>query len=154
MDLSIIIIAYNEEKYLPPLLNSLSKQTFKEFEVIVVDSNSTDDTGYLVRIFKSRIENLHYLRLNCTKGPGYARNKGAEQAKYERLIFLDADTILQENFIEKVTFEIDKYKPDIATCQIRITEGGFISNLGVKFLNLFMILLKPIYLSAYGACFI
>lgn len=152
--LSIIVIAYNEEKYLPVLLDSLSKQTFTRFELIVVDSNSTDDTEKLALAFEEKFENFSFIKLDKPRGPAYARNKGAEAASYERLIFLDADTRLKPDFIQKVMHELAKNQADVATCPIRIREGAIKSNLGAMFLNGFMIGLRPVYTAAYGACLI
>ncbi len=152
--ISIIIIAYNEEKYLPILLGSLSNQTNKEFEVVVVDSNSTDNTHQVALSFKNNFKFFNYVKLDDSKGPAYARNQGAKKASFERLIFLDADTRLKPNFIERVVSDLKKTKPDIATCPIRISEKNFESNLGAVFLNAFMISLRPVYSTGYGACFI
>ena len=152
--LSIVIIAYNEEKSLPFLLDSLSKQTFKRFELIVVDSNSTDNTEKLAMQFEEKFENFRFIKLDKPRGPAYARNKGAEAASYERLIFLDADTHFKPDFIQKVIHELAKTQADVATCPIRIREGAVKSNMGAMFLNAFMIGLRPLYSAAYGACLI
>jgi glycosyltransferase involved in cell wall biosynthesis len=152
--LSIIVIAYNEEKYLPVLLDSLNRQTFTRFELIVVDSNSTDDTERVAMEFENKFENFRFIKLDKPRGPAYARNQGAEAASYERLIFLDADTRLKHDFIQKVMHELEKSQADVATCPIRIREGALKSNMGAMFLNAFMIGLRPVYSAAYGACFI
>nr|WP_319401289.1 glycosyltransferase family 2 protein [uncultured Carboxylicivirga sp.] len=153
-NLSIIIIAYNEEKYLPVLLDSLKNQSVKNFEVIVVDSNSSDKTPELAESFKTKFTYFKYLKLPYTNGPARARNKGIELASYERLIFLDADTRVRYDFVERLTKELLKYDPDVATCPVRIAENHLPSNLGAMFLNSFMIAMKPVYSAAYGACLI
>ena len=152
--LSIIIIAYNEEKYISGILNSLTNQTIKDFEVIVVDSNSIDNTEIVAKSFSKNFNAFRYLKLDVTKGPGYGRNQGEKIANYEKLLFLDADTKLNNNFVERIVIELIKRKIEVATCPIRIAEKNPISNIGAYFLNSFMILLKPVYSSAYGACFI
>lgn len=151
---SIIIITFNEENFLPQLLNSLHQQTYKNFEIIVVDSNSTDKTVEIAKAYKNRFSDFSIIELSEAKGPAFGRNCGAKQAKHERLIFFDADTYLKPDFIQKLLLSINKKSPDVATCRIRIAEGGIISNFGAVFLNSFMIGLHPIYSSAYGACFI
>lgn len=152
--ISIIIIAYNEEKYIQGILNALINQTEKNFEVIVVDSNSNDKTEQVSKKIASNLKDFTYIKLDSARGPAYGRNKGAEAAKYDRLIFFDADTSINNNFIERVDKEIRRKKLDVATCSIRILEGGLIANFGAFFLNSFMLLLKPVYSSGYGACFI
>ncbi len=151
---SIIIIAYNEQKYLPRLLNSLVKQMLNPFEVIIVDSDSKDRTGSIALSYKDKLPSLKYLKLPVALGPAYARNRGAEISSYERLLFLDADTRVKPDFIERVIAELLLYDPDVATCPIRIAENHLASNLGAIFLNSFMILMKPVYSAAYGACII
>lgn len=150
--LSIIIIVYNEERYIHLILDSLAKQTFKGFEVIVVDSNSTDETETVAKRFAKYFSEFRYHRLDCTRGPAYGRNRGVELSKYNRLLFLDADTKYPKNFIANSLKEINRNKIDVATCPISIAENNILSNLGTQFLNMFMIILKPIYPSAYGAC--
>ncbi|MDY0362852.1 MAG: glycosyltransferase family 2 protein [Desulforegulaceae bacterium] len=151
--LSIIIIAYNEEKYIPQILESLRLQTFKNFEVIISDSNSTDNTKNAAIAFKQYFNEFKYLKLDKAAGPAYGRNKGADHAKYERLLFLDSDTKLKNDFIEKTLKEINRKKIDIATCPIKISEHNFISDSGAFFLNSFMLVLRPFYPTAFGACF-
>lgn len=91
-ELSCIIITLNEEKYLPKLLNSLKKQTFKNFEVVVADYNSQDKTRKIARKYSCRI----------TLGGNYSvgRNNGAKIAKGKYFLFLDADSILPKDFLE------------------------------------------------------
>lgn len=92
-ELSCIIITLDEEKYLPGLLNSLKKQTFKDFEIIVADYNSKDRTREIAESFRCKI----------TQGGSYSagRNNGAKIAKAPYLLFLDADCILPSDFLEK-----------------------------------------------------
>lgn len=152
--ISIIIIAYNEEKYITGILNALINQTVKNFEVIVVDSNSSDRTEQVTKELAPDFKEFTYIKLNAARGPAYGRNRGAEAATYDRLLFLDADTSIKSNFIERIDNEIKKRKLDVATCPIRILEGGLDSDFGAFFLNSFMIMLKPVYSAGYGACFI
>lgn len=152
--ISIVIIAYNEEKYLPALLASLEVQSFKDFELIIVDSNSTDRTTKAFEQFFTRFEEIRLIQLGCTKGPAYARNQGASYAKYSRLLFLDADTLLKKDFLQLIVNEMKTRRTDVASCRIRVAENGLVSNLGAYFLNMFMVGLKPFYTSAYGACLI
>ena len=150
--LSIIIIAYNEERYISGILNSLIDQSHKNFEVIVVDSNSTDNTETVAKKFSKYFDEFRFLKLDEAKGPAYGRNKGAEIARYDKLLFLDADTLIKNDFIERITRETEYHKVDVGTCPIRIAEKEVISNIGAYFLNLFLFILNPFYSSAYGAC--
>ncbi|MCL4365279.1 MAG: glycosyltransferase [Candidatus Marsarchaeota archaeon] len=84
-EISVIIPTLNEEKYIIQPLLGLQKQTFKNFETIVVDGGSADDT---VRIAKK----YAHILIDNGHGPGSGRNKGASIAKGKILVFIDADT--------------------------------------------------------------
>ncbi len=84
--ISVIIPSYNEEKYLNYPLNALHKQTFKDFEIIVVDGNSSDKTRDIAKKHGARII------IEKRKGIGLARNTGAKKARGSILFFTNADT--------------------------------------------------------------
>ncbi len=95
---SVIIPAYNEEKQIGKCLQSLSKQDYKDYEIIVVDDGSTDATKSIVQRFKN-------VRLKTQEhnGPGTARNLGAKVAKGEILVFVDSDMIFPKNYLTTLT---------------------------------------------------
>ena len=91
--LSLVIPSLNEEHYLPRLLESIAKQKYEAlFEVVLVDGGSTDRTLDRAREYTSRIRSLHIYTTG--KGVSHQRNYGAAKAKYNNLVFLDADTQL------------------------------------------------------------
>jgi glycosyltransferase involved in cell wall biosynthesis len=97
---SIIIPTLNEEKFLPELLTSLTHQTVKNFDVVVVDGASVDRTVTVARRYTSK---LSLTIVTCDKaGVSRQRNVGAKTAKSNWLIFVDADSVLLSNFIERV----------------------------------------------------
>jgi len=108
--ISIIIPTLNEEQYLPVLLDSLKKQTYTDFEVIVADANSQDKTT------TKAIE----LGASVVVGgmPAVGRNNGAKAAKGDLLLFLDADIKFHSTFLEEIFNEFNYRKLDIATCRI------------------------------------
>lgn len=150
--LSVIVIAYNEEAYLPRSLASLSAQTARDFEVVVVDSNSTDGTESVTHEHAQKLPGFQYLKLSQTLGPGFARNRGAEVASGTRFLFLDADTVLSPDFIADTTGELARFEADVATCPLRVLEKSLLSYVGAVFLNTAMRVLNPFYACAYGAC--
>ncbi|MFH1656410.1 MAG: glycosyltransferase [Candidatus Nealsonbacteria bacterium] len=107
MKLSIIIPTLNEEKQVPLLLESIKKQNFNDYEIIVADANSKDKTISIVKKYNCKI----------TAGglPSKGRNNGAKIAKGDLLLFLDADVILPKDFIKKTLKEFDKRKLKIAS---------------------------------------
>ncbi|MBN1162857.1 glycosyltransferase [Patescibacteria group bacterium] len=104
MKYSIVIPTLNEEKYVGILLESLKKQSFKDFEVLVIEGNSKDKTKEVVSQFCGQIENLKLIDSPKT-GAAFQRNYGAEKAKSDNLMFMDADIKLDPDFLQK----IDKY---------------------------------------------
>ena len=107
MTLSIIIPTKNEEEYLPKLFESIKKQTFKDYEIIVADNKSTDRTRKIAKKYKCKI----------VKGglPSKARNEGAKSATGKVLLFLDADTELKnKDFLDRAVKEFEKRKLDLA----------------------------------------
>ena len=84
---SIVIPAYDSANQLPEALDSVFKQTYQDFEIIVVDDGSTDDTRELLETYKNRIIYLY----QENGGPSKARNTGIRAAKGRYVAFLDAD---------------------------------------------------------------
>lgn len=101
MKISIIIPTYNEEKVLPQCIESLGFQTFTDFEIIVVDDGSDDNTVDVLSKLQISRTKLQILKQNH-KGAGAARNLGAGNAKGEILVFVDADMTFDESFLEKL----------------------------------------------------
>ncbi len=110
--LSIIIPTLNEEKYLPKLLDSIVKQSYKDYEIIIADNNSKDKTRSIARSYGCRL----------TKGgmPAVARNNGAKIARGKLLLFLDADVVLPKNFLKGCIKEFKKTKLDVAKCLFKL----------------------------------
>lgn len=92
--LSIIIPTLNEEKYLPRLLDSIKGQLGSNYEIIVSDAGSSDKTEAVAKEYQ-----VKFVINSEVKHPSYQRNKGAELARGDKLLFLDADTVLPAKFI-------------------------------------------------------
>lgn len=101
--ISIIICTYNREKYIGKVLEALAKQNYSDYEIIVVDNNSTDATPQIAKDFKQSHPELNITLCSETKqGLSHARNCGITQAKGDFLVFLDDDAIPCENYLEKL----------------------------------------------------
>jgi glycosyltransferase involved in cell wall biosynthesis len=127
--ISVIIPAFNEEKFLGNCLLSLKEQDFKDFEIIVVDNNSTDKTAEIAKKFGA------ILISEKNQGVAFARNKGAKIAKGEILVFTDADTILPKNWLLRIKEEFEEDKELIAfggSCEFY--SGPISARLASKFL--------------------
>jgi len=86
---SVIIPAYNAENYIEKAIQSVLEQTYPNFEVIVIDDNSTDRTVDVVREFRD--ERIKLLVNEQNMGPSYSRNRGIIEAKGEWIALLDSD---------------------------------------------------------------
>lgn len=107
---SIIVPVFNRPDEVDELLESLSKQSFRDFEVIIVEDGSDIDCKQIVESYQSEL-NLHY-HLISNSGPGLARNHGASKAKGEWLIFLDSDTLIPEKYLTSINDFIDSNNID------------------------------------------
>lgn len=103
MKISVIIPTYNEEENIGECLDSLSTQTYKDYEVIVIDDGSTDKTLSIINSKKVKVYSQEHL------GAGSARNLGSKHAKGEILVFVDADMIVSQNYIEEISIPIINY---------------------------------------------
>lgn len=96
--ISVIIAAYNCDKYINQCIDSLLNQSFKNFEIIVVDDGSTDRTYSILNEYKTKNKNLYIYRQK-NKYAGVARNNGLSRAKGEYVLFLDADDFFEPNML-------------------------------------------------------
>ncbi len=102
---SIIIAVYERQDELTELLKSLTEQTHKNFEVIVVDDGSKNKLDQIVYQFKDQLAIHYYYKENS--GPGLSRNYGMQFAKGDYFIFLDSDTIIPNHYISIVNKELE-----------------------------------------------
>lgn len=91
---SVVIPTYNRSDLIGEAIDSLQGQDFKDFEVIIVDDGSTDNTKAVCEAYASADPRVAYVAGDTkNRGPGYCRNKGVKLAKGEFLIFLDSDDL-------------------------------------------------------------
>ena len=120
---SIIIPTYNRSQDLVRCLNSLVSQTYKNFEVIVCDNASIDDTKFVIENYNGLL-NLNYIYLNENSGgPAKPRNIGAKNAKGEWVCFLDSDDWYIDTKLEYVS-KIDLEEVDFIYHDLNIIQNG------------------------------
>lgn len=143
--LSIIIPTKNEEKDLPTLLQTIRSQRYTDYELIVADNHSTDQTCEIARSFGARV----------VEGglPGPGRNRGARVACGEVLLFLDADVQLPTaKFLEDCINEMRHKGVDMATCKIKGLSRKPIDRLLFEMYNTYALLTEKIRPHAPGSC--
>ncbi len=124
MKVSVIIPTYNEEDVIGQCLESLSKQKFDDFEIIIVDDGSSDKTVDVLSNFQFTISNLQVLKQKHL-GAGSARNLGAKNAKGQVLVFVDADMTFDKNFLKDLIKPIFK-----GETKGTFSKNEFVSNWG------------------------
>ena len=105
--ISIIIPVYNQANKLSRCLESIIKQTYNDYEVIVVNDGSTDDLLNRIKNYELRITNFKVINQE-NKGSNPARNRGAREAKGEYLLFCDADIIMEPKMLEVMLSTLEK----------------------------------------------
>lgn len=110
MRYSFIIPVYNRPEEVDELLNSLTRQTNKNFEVLIVEDGSSVPCKEVVDNYADRLDICYYFKSNS--GPGQTRNYGAERGHGEYLIILDSDCILPEGYLAAVESELQRQKAD------------------------------------------
>ena len=126
MKLSIIIPAYNVEEYIIKTINSLINQTIKQYEIIVIDDGSTDNTYFIVdKMLKSSCISDYKIIRKENGGVSSARNLGIEESSGQYIMFLDGDDYISEELVENIYKYIDKKEYDILLWGFnQVTEDG------------------------------
>jgi len=133
---SIIIPCLNEEHFLPNLLKNLNSQTFKDFEVIVVDGNSEDKTVKVATEFPAKYP--FHLHSTTTRNVSFQRNLGAQKAIGNILIFFDADTQIPKNYLKRINQTFEKRHPHFLTTYIKADSYKPSEKMFASFSNLFL----------------
>ncbi|MCG9873933.1 MAG: glycosyltransferase [Leptospiraceae bacterium] len=142
--ISVIIPTLNEEELLPTLLECLKQQTFRDFEIIVADAGSKDQTRKIAKKYGALVVDGGM--------PGVGRNKGAEVAKGEFLFFFDADVLLPNDFLAKAYGEIEEKFVDLATCEFKPQSDLRLDKVLFQLSNLFVKINQKLNPRAAGFC--
>ena len=131
--LSIVIPAYNEAKYIEACLNSIVNQnTGMSFEVILINNNSTDNTVEVAKRFKDKL-NLKIIN-ERKQGRGAARARGFEEARGEIILSADADTIVYKDWLETLIKDL-KGEIMATTTPARIVDCSGLINITFNFIQ-------------------
>ena len=112
LKLSIIIPAYNVEKYLPNCLDSVLKQDNGNIEFIIVDDGSRDSTPNVAKQYSAKYEQVRYFRKE-NGGPSAARNFAIERARGDYILFLDSDDQLADDAVSSIFERLNETGPDV-----------------------------------------
>ena len=110
MKISVILTTYNVENYIEECIDSILGQTYKDFELIIIDDGSTDNT---LEILKTKYNNLNIVE-NSHVGVAKCRNLGISLARGDYICILDSDDFFEKNMLECMIIQMEKYKADMA----------------------------------------
>lgn len=133
MFFSIVIPVYNVEKYIDKCVESILKQNYNDYEIILVDDGSIDSSGKICekykKLYPQKIKVIH----KKNGGLSSARNVGIKYAEGEYIVFIDSDDYIEDNSLCKINKEINFVRPDvIALYGYKFENEGNISE-GLKF---------------------
>lgn len=112
---SIIMPIYNRENKINKAIDSILCQTYKFWELILVNDGSTDNTEEFCNKYLKKDKRIKYLKIK-NSGPGEARNKGILTAKGKYIMFIDSDDFYEEKMVETMVESIEKYECECVIC--------------------------------------
>lgn len=110
---SVVIPAYNVEKYIEECLNSIINQTYKNLEIIIIDDGSKDKTRDIIQKFQKQDGRIKFIKSEKNLGVSATRNKGIDNTNGKYLYFIDSDDFIDLDFIEHFVKSAEKYNADI-----------------------------------------
>lgn len=144
---SVVVPAFNEEKYIQATLQALRNQTFTDFEVIVKDGKSRDQTVKVAKKLADRVVSAR------DRSAADARNQGARYAKGEIIVFTDADTFLPPETLERFNGLMDNEQVVGASCRKVPESRSLLDRLLYEFVNLSTFVSSKIgWGGAHGNC--
>ena len=129
--ISIIIPVYNAEMFIRRCLDSILSQTYKNYEVLVVNDGSTDSTEEIVQQYISK---YHFIKLinQKNKRAAAARNNGIRHAKGEYIAFIDADDFIHKSYLEILYDNLVTYGAEVSTCKFYCSSKDEFKTLDLK----------------------
>lgn len=122
--ISVILPVYNVAPWLPDCLRSLEAQTFRDFELILVNDGSTDESPAICEDFCARHDYAQVVHQE-NQGLSGARNSGIAKATGQYIAFVDSDDVVAPAFLEKLYYACKKNKADMAICAVEdVNEDG------------------------------
>jgi teichuronic acid biosynthesis glycosyltransferase TuaG len=112
--ITIVIPIYNAQRYLSETVKSVLNQTYQNFELLLINHNSTDESSLIINSFEKEDKRVKVVNLDINKGgPAYPRNVGLQIAKGDYIAFLDADDVWLEDKLQRQLQFIKNQNADI-----------------------------------------
>ena len=113
--ISIIVPVYNVERYLRQCIDSILAQTYKDFELLLIDDGSPDNSGTICDEYAKKDPRIRVFH-KPNGGVSTARNLGIDNARGEYISFIDADDYVEPNFLEEMLNAMNRYNADLVCC--------------------------------------
>ena len=120
---SIIIPSFNRAHIIDRAINGILEQTFNDFELLIIDDGSNDNTKNAIEVFLNDSRIKYFYQNNA--GVCVARNNGAKNATGDYLIFLDSDDFIENNWLRDF-YDANNQKNDILFCSMKLVKGNLI----------------------------
>ncbi|XCY61661.1 glycosyltransferase [Streptococcus iniae] len=120
--ISVIVPVYNAEKTISKCIQSLLEQTFQEFELILVNDGSKDNSLQLLKEFEEHHSNFKVID-QVNGGASIARNTGLDAASGDYIVFVDIDDYLDSDYLDVLYQEIVKTGNDIVISSLRMVDN-------------------------------
>ncbi len=127
VDISVIVPVYKVEQYIIRCLESISKQTFANFEILAIDDGSPDHSADKIKEYQAKESRLQYY-YKKNGGLGSARNYGIHRAKGKYICFIDSDDYIDPYYLEKLYQEAVSTNADIVCCALQQVNDSTIIN--------------------------
>lgn len=150
--ISTIIPVFNADKFLESCIESILCQTYKNFEIILVDDCSTDHSKEIMDSYEKKYNNVKCIYKDHNEGPGAARNSGLDIASGEFISFCDSDDQYRSDFFDKMLSKVGD-NIDIVLCEIEyLTVNGKINKKTLSNVNSFSTKSQHIAYSNMSLC--
>lgn len=121
---SIIIPVYNTSRYLPKCFDSILSQSFKDYEVIIINDGSTDNSLKIIEKYCRRYKDTFNVFTTKNQGLSMARNTGVKKSKGEYLIFVDSDDYIEKNLLKRID-AVTKESIDLVRFQLKTVNSNY-----------------------------
>ena len=125
--LSVIVPVYNAGKYIDKLFDALERQTFQNFDLILVNDGSKDDSEEKIKAYMACTSRKCTYICQTNQGAGAARNAGLKACSADFYAFLDSDDLIADTYLEKMTSACAKYEADIVIAGVGVFKNGIYS---------------------------
>jgi glycosyltransferase involved in cell wall biosynthesis len=99
--ISVVCTLFNYREYIAGLMKSVVRQTYQDWELIIVDDGSTDGPDEIIRAYRKKCKKIRYIKLKKNRGYAIAKNAGILESKGDYIVMIDADDMLTPDALEK-----------------------------------------------------